>query len=309
MFVFMHRHGLHMAHIITANISFAIIAFYLYRSAHLASRYDISELKLNFPQYNANAEHDKAELKGGDIVQFDCVIDSGNVSADLSPLNGRAVPAALEAGGQLPRGAIILSGKAAVSGRTQRHYVADMLKPSEPLFNPCAAFLARSGIWVRSPRALKKTAGLKTIAPRGMGDSVRDGYEITQRTLAEMGITLKKAEETDTVHSPTIMLSDFDEADSIVYHNVNAPDILITHNKITHILKVVYAARILECAARIQYLLFAAALLAIGVLVFFEVYELMLMPVTIMVMLNLPLIRRVERKLLRRVTFRQIIDG
>ncbi|MDR3210025.1 MAG: hypothetical protein LBT36_05330 [Oscillospiraceae bacterium] len=251
--VFTHSHALHMAHIAAVTATFLLLALYLHRSARYASEAPLLELKRSFPPWDY-AVGEALTFSPGDLITADCEILAGQTEADESALTGKSARAAKTVGDRLYRGTVNLTGRTVARTVAPAPLVSDALKAGEPLFNPFAAMLAKSGILVRDAAALKVLQREKILAPRGIGVQ-REGFAMTRETLRKAGITLA---ETEDAASPVVLCAfpDFNPKDPIS----------ITHDKAAHLVKAVYCARRyarlrrLRAAAMVLCALFAAVL-------------------------------------------------
>ncbi|MDR3310883.1 MAG: hypothetical protein LBS90_06005 [Oscillospiraceae bacterium] len=303
-YVFRQVHALHPAHIALTNATFLLIAAYLAKSAKLASLAGLRELRANFPPYDGTAYGRETELRPNSVAQTDCEITRGEVVSDESPLSGRRARVTKTAGDRLYRGSIIVSGAAAARGTRQRRYVADVMPEGGAVFNVCAAFLARSGIYVRGEYVLRNIAPSRKLTVRCAGAN-RAGLAKTRETLERMGVTLALEEtgpESEIATGRQYRLCGFAEFDS--YH-----DAVITHDKITHLLKLVYAARVYRRArAPVRFITVAAAGFAFGALCGFKLFALAALPFAVAGAVQLALLRRLEKNLARRVTFELVAN-
>jgi len=306
MYVFKHRYGLHAAHIVLANLTFALITVYFVFCAQAASKYAIEELKANFPPYNYSVEGITAEYKTGSISEMDCKILRGSAEIDISPLNGRSKARNVSIGDIIPRGAIVRSGVISVIGVSQRKYAIDLLSCGDAVFNTCAAYLIRSGILVKNAGSLRAIMRKRSFSPVGFGGKPREGYEISRETLCKIGLSIDCLER-----DPEIVLADYDMVDKLAGVKTDRsklPGITISHNKITHILKIVYACRIYRLARRWMTASYCFAAAAAALLAIAGEYSLLMMAAAAASLTYLPIVRSAERKLLRRVTFELIIS-
>jgi uncharacterized membrane protein len=129
------------------------------------------------------------------------------------------------------------------------------LQQGSPLFNACAGALAKSGIYVKNAGVLLTVSKLEKIAATG-NSRLREGYEVTKSALGKLGVKLSDDAENAAVK---IALGAF------------APelDAAITQNKVTHLLKLVYIARVYEKSLRrARIFAICAAVAAAGLLAF-----------------------------------------
>jgi hypothetical protein len=129
------------------------------------------------------------------------------------------------------------------------------LPQGSPVFNICAGALAKSGIYVKNAGVLTTVSGLETIAATGNSRG-REGYEVTRSTLERLGVALSDDAENAAVK---IALGAY------------APglDAALTRDKVTHLLKLVYIARVYEKSLRHSRIFVAcAAAAAAGLLAF-----------------------------------------
>jgi hypothetical protein len=248
-------HMLHYAHTVLVSVTFLLIAEYLRRSARLASVYSLGEVKATFPSSDA-AVGDILSFRAGELVTADVLAISGSGEADESALGGGTAEAL--PGYTLIRGSVLLKGS--VTGRVvpSAPLAAPEIKEGEPLYNPFAAALAGSGIYVKGAKTLAAVARMNTLAPRGISAS-RAGFARTKETLGKIGLALSDIEDAE---SP-VALCNFRELDPAV-------PVSITRNKTAHLIRLVYCARCYVKLRRLRvcglafFALLAAALVCLG---------------------------------------------
>lgn len=125
-------------------------------------------------------------------------------------------------------------------------YIQD-IPIASPVFNIFSGVLANKGIVIHSPVALQAVAFYDALDIDGNNHS-RAGYAITESTLRKMGVALSDSRIENHMR---IALGPYS-------CNKDA-DIIITENRITHILFVVYVARLYVRYKRLIRLLFAVA--------------------------------------------------
>jgi hypothetical protein len=225
-----HSAGLHAAHCAAVTATFLLIAAYLRLSAKYASESALLELKASVPPPD-RPEGEKKSYLPGDLITADCVILSGGTRVDEYARSGKADSSEKSAGDTLYRGTINLTGAIDVMALRPALLVPDALRAGEPLFNPFAAALAASGIFVAHSAALIDLAQARTMAPRGISH-LREGFSKTREALSKAGVALSETEDADS----RVALCRFTDFDPGI-------PVSITHNKVAHLIKAVYCAR------------------------------------------------------------------
>ncbi|MDR0859334.1 MAG: hypothetical protein LBN97_09925 [Oscillospiraceae bacterium] len=222
--VFFHMHELHMAHELLATLTFFLIAVYLLESAELASLAALRELRERFA-YDASM----TIVKPKGIVHCDGVVTAGNSKLDESALSGVRTLTDKVPGDTVYRASVNHGGELTLRLNAPLKVVSDAVRKDSLGFNVCAGMLAKSGIYVKNREVLAKLAKAKTLEISG-NSPLREGFTVTEETLRKMGVTLSE-------NGFKVVLCDFRDFD-------DSQDVVITHNKVTHVLKALYIARV-----------------------------------------------------------------
>ncbi|MDR0915986.1 MAG: hypothetical protein LBN02_02215 [Oscillospiraceae bacterium] len=283
--VFHHDHMWHTAHVIITTLMFLLIAAYLRKSAQIASLAAARELHERFARDESVKSGDIVTIKPNTPIRIDGEIISGSTRVDESALSGARELVEKRVGDTVYRGSINHGGEIRVRiVENFRVSAAPSLRGSSSAFNVCTGALAKSGIVVR-PDNLLDLAKAKTLSPQGNLHE-REGYAATRDTLAKMGVTLA-----DSGGYADIALCDFTKLNQ----DLRSGDILITHNKITHVLKAVYVARVYAGAVRYTKILAWATFVVFCVLCAFRQFTFAGMAVAVWDALGVLEVRRLDR--------------
>ncbi len=138
-------------------------------------------------------------------------------------------------------------------------YIEDM-PAAEPIYNIFAGLLANKGIFIGFPNALRSVAFLDCLYIEGNSPS-RSGYLRTLDALRKMGLTFSDQESADSVR---IALGP--------YASNKSADIVITENRIAHVLLLVFVSRSYVRYKRILQFLFFIACMGAVCMVILEMY-------------------------------------
>ncbi|MDR0936197.1 MAG: hypothetical protein LBM98_05885 [Oscillospiraceae bacterium] len=276
--VFAHMHVLHVAHTVLATLTFLLIAAYLHASAVIASLVTLRELQARFA-----LDASQITIEPNSVIHRDGAVTSGVSQVDESALSGVRELVIKSPGDIVYRGSINHGGTLTLEAIEPLKVVADAVPIKNPGFNVCAGALAKSGIYVKNPDVLLKLAGASTLAPIG-NTPTREGYALTLEALRKMGVTLSERNS-----DVTIALCNFREFDESV-------DVTITHDKITHVLKTVFIARVFKWDLFYRIIACVAALFAAVVLTAFAQYMFAGLAIALWSMLGVLDVRRLDRK-------------
>jgi hypothetical protein len=288
MFVFtdMRYHILHIAHEALSTLTFLLIALYLRKSAVIASLVTIKELRSRFEPDETLTEGASVTVNPNSVVRCDGIVLSGTTRIDESPLSGIRELVSKSPGDMIYRGSINHDGEVELRVTASLMLVSDAVQTNSrrAAFNLCAGALAKSGIFVKDEHTFNALADAKTLNIIGNSPE-REGYAVTKETLAKMGITLSD----NNVGDLKIVLCGFRD------FNV-AADIAITHNKVTHILKAAYIAKVYMRDRWYRAIAGIVFLLAALALIFFHQVMFAGMAVALWSVLGVLDIRRLDRK-------------
>lgn len=164
-----------------------------------------------------------------------------------------------------------------------------------PIFNVCAGVLAKRGIYVRSADSMRTLAKLTAVAAAGNSES-RDGYDITKKTLADMGVELS-----DDINACPVklILGPFDLADSSGF------DFVLTQNKVAHILAAVYLSRLFVRFTRLSRVLLICALAVTAALTAFGLFTYAAASIALWSASEVIFVHRITRRTVR-LTFKSV---
>jgi hypothetical protein len=285
-----HNHILHHSHIALVSATFILIAVYLRLNAKSVSKLSLDELKASVPKpYNSIGE--KISFRSGSIVNADGVVLSGLAETDEALSGGVTKSVRKQPGDRIFRGTIIINGDVTIETISPVLSVADAVKSGCPLSNPFIAALAKNGIYVKSHWALKTAGKAKLLAPRGIS-SFRDSFAKTQETLSKIGVKLSDAEDAD---SPIVLCKfpDFDPSNMIS----------ITHNKASHLIRLVYCARSYNKLTSLNFTAFVICAAAMVALFVARVYMYICILPALNEAFSLYLIRQAEKASEKRLSY------
>jgi len=225
-----HLHFLHFAHVVAAIILFLMIAVYLHCSAAIAALDKWRTLSERFRQWGEIGGIVTVCAKS--IIRCDGVVVEGVSNVDESILSGKKELIEKKVGDTVRRGTINHGGDLKVKTIEPLKMITDIVPSKFPSYNVCAGVMAKSGIYVRNRKVLYKIAKSGLIYVIGNYPE-REGYAVTKDTLKRIGVELSDRRDGEL----EIVLCNYEEFDSSV-------DAAITHNKITHLLKLVYISRL-----------------------------------------------------------------
>jgi cation transport ATPase len=277
--VFARMHELHVVHTVLSTLTFVLIAVYLEISSGIASLITLRELQARFA-----LDASLNVVAPNSVIRCDGVITEGSSQVDESALSGVRELVTKSPGDRVYRGTINHGGTLTLEAIDALKVVADAvpLKKSDA-FNVCAGALAKSGIYVKSPEVLLKLAKASTLAPLDNSPE-REGFNVTREALRTMSITLS-----DSGSDVSIVLCDFRDFD-------DSAEIAITHNKITHVLKAVYIARVFARDLLYSKIAYTAALFTLIILVMCKQFMFIGLTVALLSMFDVLDVRRLDRK-------------
>jgi len=259
-------HTLHIAHEVFACLTFFILAMFMFKCASIVSAAAFRELKARFgkPEDRPLIE-ERFTLKSGEVVPVRSVLTSDLATINDYPLSGRKTPVEKRGGDILARGVINVGGEITITPRDDIT-MYDNLKNGTALYNYYSGRLALSGIWIKSEKDLTRLGSkiISNIYVLG-GIEYREGTDKVVEFVNKHNIKI-----TDDEFAPKVALCNYDEFNETLIEN---PDIaaIITHNKITHLLKIIYYARMYQKQKRLMWVYYLASLIIICV--GFSVFE------------------------------------
>jgi len=238
------EHTLHILHIIHTAliwITFFLLGAFLTACASTVAETASRELSARFGKPENVVKDEAVTLPSGAVIPFRCVLTSETSLINEYPLSGRKTPSEKHAGDTLQRGVINLGGAINITPvLTRGETMYDKPPAGSALYKVLAGKLAMSGIWIKSAADLRRLGGKKiSIVYPASGIENRAGYGKFSEYIDKLGVSVSSDRNT-----PQIALCGYDEFERVMneYPDVSA---IVTHDKITHILKIVHYSRIM----------------------------------------------------------------